>query len=486
MNLIDATNIQTALARAATAQVDWGRTDVRQRAARMHPVQTEIAQAADDLCDLVTLPQRRSKTETLSSELLPLCEALRYLQRHAAKVLKSQKQGIAGRPLWLWGTHSEIQRVPLGRVLILAPWNYPLLLAGVQTAQALVAGNAVLLKPAPGCEAATATLVDCFQAAVGTDLIQQVDSDPAVAERLIRAGVEKIVLTGSSQTGRKVMTAAAETLTPTAMELSGCDAMVVLPGADSNRVADALRFGLSFNSGATCIAPRRIFVPQEQSDHYRKLFGRRLAQQPRLHVHPAVRPRMIQVVEDAIDRGGQWVGGPWDRERFEATGTTPPLLLFGARPDWSIMSADVFAPIAAVCDYSPSDPLVELISRSPYALAASIFGPRKEAQRFAAALEVGTITINDLIVPTADPRLPFGGRRESGFGTTRGRDGLLAMTTPRVITRQTLRHPRHLTVPTAGDEEILAGILQLNFAAGWRRRLRGLGRLVQGIKQSRK
>ncbi|QDS89408.1 Succinate-semialdehyde dehydrogenase [NADP(+)] [Rosistilla ulvae] len=485
MILIDETNCDAALSNAAAAQIQWARLSVRQRARQMRSVQTHVAQSADDLCDLITLPQRRSRTETLSAELIPLCEALRYLQRNAARVLATRKLGITGRPLWLWGTRSEVQRVPLGRVLILAPWNYPLLLAGVQAAQALVAGNAVLLKPAPGCEAATATLVDCFQAVVGTQLIQQVHSDPAVASRLIQSGVEKIVLTGASQTGRRVLATAADSLTPATMELSGCDAMVVLAGADSQRVVRSLLFGLNFNSGATCIAPRRVFVPRQQSDYYRKRLTSQLARLPAVPVHRSVGERLVQVVEDAIARGAQVVGGLWDRQAFERTGCTPPLVLFGARPDWQLMSADLFAPIAAVCDYSSPDELPELVGSSPYALAASIFGPRAAAVDLANRLAVGTVTINDLIVPTADPRLPFGGRRESGFGSTRGAEGLLAMTCPRVIARQSLRNPKHLAPSTAGDEEILAGLLQLNFAGGWRRRLCGLGQMVRGIRHSR-
>lgn len=486
MTPIDETNCETALANAATAQADWARLGVRQRAAAMRRVQTRLAQQANDFCDLIHLPQRQSKTETLSAELLPLCEALRYLQRHAAEVLAPRKLNLSGRPIWLWGTRTIVQRAPLGRVLILAPWNYPILLAGVQAAQALVAGNAVLWKPAPGCEAVTAAVIDCFQAAVGSHLIQRVDSRPEIASQIIDAGVEKIVLTGSSQTGRRVLAAAADQLTPTTMELSGCDAMCVLPAADEQRVIEAVSFGLSFNSGATCIAPRRIFVHEDQLERFRKLFRQPLTNHPPLHVHPAVRQKMIDLVEDGLARGGSVVGGPWNRETLNRDGTTPPLLVFDAQPHWPLMSADLFAPVAAVCSYATVEELVDRVARAPYALAASIFGPVAEARKLADQIDVGTVTINDLIVPTADPRIPFGGRSESGFGTTRGREGLLEMTCPKVISTQSLRQPQHFAPRTAGDEAILAGMLQLKFAAGWRRRFKGLRQLIQGVQQSRK
>ncbi|MEZ6087049.1 MAG: aldehyde dehydrogenase family protein [Pirellulaceae bacterium] len=482
--MVNETNHHDGLHRAVVAQRQWSRLTTRERAQRMRLVQASIVDVADDLCDLLRLPQRRSKSETLSAELIPLCEALRFLRRRGAEILATRTIGVAGRPLWLWGTRGEVQRDAWGTVLILAPWNYPLFLAGVQAAQALVAGNAVLWKPAPGCEAATATLIDCFQNAVGTDLIQQVDSDPQVATRLMEAGVDKIVLTGSSQTGRAVLGTAANRLTSTTMELSGCDCLIALPEAAIDRVIESIAFGLQFNSGATCIAPRRIFIPATQLPRYRTMLETRLASAPGLSVHPAARQTFVQLVEDSLQRGGHILGGVWDRRRLESDGTTNPIVMLDAKPDWPLMQADVFAPVAAICAYQEVEELEALVGAARYALGASIFGNARAARRLARRLKVGTVTINDLIVPTADPRIPFGGRGESGFGTTRGVEGLLEMTCPRVIMTQKLRKPMHYAPSTPGDAQILAGMLELNFASGWRKRFRGLRNLVAGIRQS--
>ena len=146
-------------------------------------------------------------------------------------------------------------------VLIIAPANYPLFLPGVQALQALAAGNAVLWKPAVGgtapAEALRDVLVGC-----GLDpaLLQVLGESPQAADDAIAAGVDKVFLTGSAATGTAVLTQLAAHRTPAVMELSGCDAVFVLPGAAIDRVAAAVAFGLRLNGSATCMAPRRLFL----------------------------------------------------------------------------------------------------------------------------------------------------------------------------------------------------------------------------------
>ena len=164
--------------------------------------------------------------------------------------------------------------------MILAPGNYPLFLPGVQLLQALVAGNAVLLKPRPGAPplATLSTLLE--DAGLPSQLVQLLGEDVAGA-RAIAQGVDRVVLTGSAETGRAVLADLAPQLTPATLELSGNDAVFVLPGADLDLVADALAFGLRLNGGATCIAPRRVFVPQAQAADLERRLQAHLAGLPR-------------------------------------------------------------------------------------------------------------------------------------------------------------------------------------------------------------
>jgi len=310
---------------------------------------------------------------------------------------------------------AEVRREPLGLVLILAPANNLLFLPGAQTAQALAAGNAVLWKPGWGGTAAAGAFLALTRAAgLPPGLLTVLPEEPEAAREAIAAGVDKVLLTGSAATGREVLPELGRRLIPAVAELSGDDPLFVLPGADLDRVARALRFGRTLNHGETCIAPRRVFVPR-----------------------------------DLI---------PGLKERLASLGLEAPLI-----------------PVASV-----EEALAEA-RRSPYALGASVFGPEEEAVALAGRIRAGVVVVNDLIVPTADPRLPFGGRGESGFGVTRGAEGLLELTAPKVVAVRRSRRLFHFEEPHPVDADLFRAYLTLTHAGGLRARLRGAAALLRNL-----
>jgi aldehyde dehydrogenase (NAD+) len=267
------------------------------------------------------------------------------------------------------GISFEVQRQPFGVVLVIAPANYPLFLPAVQTLHALIAGNAVLLKPAPGT-LHVASLFSKFTrvAGLGHGLLAILPVNVVSASTAITQGVDKVIFTGSSENGRDVLRQLASQNTPAVMELSGTDAVLVFGDADLDLVIRALRFGTRWNGGDTCIAPHRLFVVEALADD--------------LHT------------------------------RLSQTGLA--LLPFERVSD----------EVAAV----------ERTMATNFALGVSIFSRDvAKARTFAARIKSGFVLINDLIVPTADPRMPFGGVKASGFGVTRGDEGLLEMTFPHVV-----------------------------------------------------
>lgn len=465
----------------------WRERSPQARCRTLAAAAAEVAESADELVRRCAGEQRIDPAETITSELVPLCDALQFLGRRGAKLLRPRHLGVSGRPPWLWGVRSRVLREPLGRVLILGTWNFPLLLPAVQAAQALAAGNTVLLKPAPGTEAATEALVGCLhRAGIPSAALIQLDSSTEAATRAIDHGVELIVLTGSAATGRTVLAQAAESLTPTIMELSGCDAAIALPGADVPRLAQAVAFGLGLNSGATCIAPRRLLVPDALIEEVRRSLRERLSDAPTMSVHRSARAAAGHLIEEALAGGARDLLGRFDADDFHRTGRMAPLVLDRVNAEARIASADLFAPVVSLIGVSDACEAVALVNRCRYRLAASVFGPVVEAEKIASRLDVGTITINDLIVPTADPRLPFGGRGHSGFGVTRGEEGLLAMTRPKVISTRHSRFAPHLSPRADGDAETLMGMLQLTRGKGWSRRVAGLRRMISGVKTRRR
>jgi acyl-CoA reductase-like NAD-dependent aldehyde dehydrogenase len=487
--------IQASFAAAYEAQLPWGQTNVRGRAALFSKFAAMVVEQRKALAESITSPMRTGYQETLTAELLPLADAARWVSRNAASILATRFLDRSGRPMWLGRLKSSVHRVPHGLVLILGTWNYPLYLTGVQMLHALVAGNAVAVKPAPGCEQATRLMAEMLLACgVPKELIVVLDSSIEAGKMAIDLGVDHIVMTGSSQSGRLVLTQAVGSLTSATMELSGCDAVYVLPGADLHRVCDLLRFGLRLNGGATCISPRRVFVPDKISEVFHRLFEQRLAEpeqsQWRTTIAASSYRKLWDGVTDAVKHGAKlFSGGP--QVAITPTGTEPGwvstghVVLTDVRTDMKLYSQDIFAPLLMIVPVESWSDALKADSQCPYALAASIFGPYEDALRLVPFISAGTITINDLIVPTADPRLPFGGRGESGFGVTRGTEGLLAMTTIKVVSTRLGAWLPHTKLPEPGDEQLLDGLLQFLHGRGWSRRFGGLRQMIQAVLSQR-
>ena len=383
-------------AQARDAQTCWEDKPIAHRLRFVRELRHLIAENAESLALVAAAIGDRPTEEKLVSEVLPLADACRWLEKSAAQVLAPRRAGSRGRPFWLRGFSFEVQRQPFGLVLVIGPGNYPLFIPAVHALHALAAGNAVLLKPAPGTRniAIFFAKLACgagFDPALLTILPESVDA----ARETIAVGVDKVIFTGSSENGRDVLADLAKSNTPAAMELSGEDAVLVFADADLDLVVRALGFGTRLNNGRTCIAPRRLIVVQSIADDL--LARMAAARVPRL---------------------------PIERVRDEA---------------------------AAVLCANAAD----------FALGASIFSRDiARARSLAVRIKTGFVLINDLIAPTADSRLPFGGVKASGFGTTRGEEGLLEMTFPHVVAlRRGNSHP-HFAQSEPGDAKFFSSYIR--------------------------
>jgi acyl-CoA reductase-like NAD-dependent aldehyde dehydrogenase len=379
------------------AQSYWAQQSISNRSRMIKRLRHMIAEKARELAAAAAAVNNRPLPEKLVSEVLPLADACKWLERNSARILAPRRFGHRARPFWLRGSGFEIQRAPLGLVLIIGPRNYPLFLPVVQALHALVAGNATLIKPAPG----TGSVVSAFvrlavQSGLGRSLLVVLPESEKAVDHAVRAGVDKVVFTGSSASGRAILAKLASSNTPAIMELSGEDALVVLADADIDLVVRALEFGKRLNGGATCIAPRRVIVEEPVAN---ELFS-----------------------------------------RISATGLRNIL-------------------IQRVCD---TEAALRSVEANEYGLGASIFSRDiRKARRLAAFIKTGFVTINDLITPTADPRVSFGGVKNSGFGVTRGEEGLLAMTFPHVVYTRRGNRRRHYDEPTENDEALFTAAIQI-------------------------
>jgi acyl-CoA reductase-like NAD-dependent aldehyde dehydrogenase len=474
--------------RARAAQARWAATSVRDRLKVMRKFRHSLAEAAEVIAATVPaeLPGslHRCRADTLVAEVLPLLEACRFLERESEKLLAPRKPGSASRPFWLRGVETEIHREPLGIVLIIGPGNYPLFLPGVQALQAVAAGNAVLWKPAPGGTAA-ATTCRLLLIAAGLEplLLQILEEAPDAAAAAIRTGVDKVVLTGSRATGRAVMRDLAERLTPSVMELSGCDAVFVLPGADLARVVAAITFGLRLNGSATCMAPRRVFVTKAVAKELTEALAASFRSLGPVHIPDRTSDLLQELMFEAETMGAKFILNGFNQAvRAEGGGTLlHPTLVAQATPGMRITQTDIFAPLLSVIEVGDEEEALAANQQCPYALTASVFGPRHQARRLAVRIPAGTVLINDIIVSTADPRAPFGGRRQSGFGATRGHEGLLEMTTLKTIQTQKAKDLRAYAPLAEKHESFVSGYIMAAHGRGRRQRLHGLRQFLKAM-----
>ncbi|MBL9166386.1 MAG: aldehyde dehydrogenase family protein [Verrucomicrobiales bacterium] len=437
------------------AQTVWACTPIQQRLRILRRFRSNVAAGGAAIAGLSAQVRQRPLEEVLASEVLPLVEACRFLEREAASVLAPRRLGAAGRPLWLGRVRTQVTREPLGVVLIIAPSNYPLLLPGVQLLQALAAGNAVWVKPAPKTSGPILKLASLLvEAGLDPNLIKVLPESVESARAAMSVGIDKVLFTGSSSAGRDVLAFLAPRGIPATVELSGVDPVVILPDADLDLAADALAFGLCLNSGRTCMAPRRVFVPAALLSALEERLATRLKAGS---VSTLPSPQILLVDghplrPDSVEAGARWVVGSAHRG---------PAVLSGIRPDSLILQSEWMSPLLVLVAVGDEDEAVRCANDCAYALGASVFTQDEAAGwDLAHRLRGGVVSINDLIVPTGDARIPFGGRASSGFGVTRGPEGLLDLTVPKVVTRTAGRFRPAFAAPQPGDAALFGGYLR--------------------------
>jgi acyl-CoA reductase-like NAD-dependent aldehyde dehydrogenase len=416
---------------------------------------------------------RENIAETLAAEVLPLLDACRFLESEATRILRERRVGNRARPKWLFGTSVVLRREPIGVVLIIAPSNYPLLLPGVQALQAVAAGNSVLIKPAVGCSEVLSKLIQIATlAGLPRDVIQLLPESSEAATLAIEEHVDKVVLTGSATTGQAVSRVLADSTTASVLELSGCDAVFALEDADPELVSDCLLLGLTLNGSRTCMAPRRVFANDALADEILHLLRSKLELRRRDEAGPGriagsrearASSYAASKVQEAVAAGAELLAGEIENSDGEAE-LCGVALLDRVTAEMPVAQADLFAPVVSFIRVHSESQALSENAKCPYRLSATVFGSPKRCQQFARRIDAGCVVINDMIVPTADPRVPFGGQGLSGHGRTRGEAGLLEMTQVKAIVEGRRWFKPHLHAPTPIDADVIELLIRLEHA----------------------
>jgi acyl-CoA reductase-like NAD-dependent aldehyde dehydrogenase len=479
------TEAEQAVRRCRDAQSAWQTRSVRERLRPVRAFRHRLADTCEELCAAVGTDVGKSPAEATASELLPLAEACRFLERHAASLLRPRRIPTGTRPLWLWGQRDVIHRRPRGVVGIIGTWNYPLLLNGVQILQAVTAGNGVVWKPSEVAPQSAAALFDLLSD-FPPGLVQMLPATREMGGALADADVDHVVFTGSQVVGRKLAAHLGSRLVSSTLELSGCDAFFVLDDADVNLAARAAWFAATINRGQTCIAARRAFVQRSRYEAFLGALRPLVEQTAPLQLALAGHVRQAdRLVEAALSEKGRFISGKTPQEGDVQTSALR--VVADARPEWAVCQEASFAPLLAVLPFEDDRQAIEMQHYCPFGLAASILtGNLRRAQEMAARLNVGMVTINDVIAPTAHPATPFGGRGASGWGVTQGAEGLLEMTVPQGVSVRSGNWRPHYDPPgsTAMTRyETLRALMQYGHGRTWRQRWAAVWGLWRAVRR---
>ena len=409
--------VECAVAQAHAMSQTWRQRPVKERCAVLRRWRERLAADANGMAETVTAEIGKPLQESLGADLLPSLAALRWLEHETAKILRPRRIGNA-----------RLTAESYGVIGVIGTWNYPLMLNVAPIAWALAAGNAVVFKPS---ELATASALRLMAHAEAVGLpVVTITGDSTTGQALCRSPIDKLAFTGGIHTGRAILAELAKRNIPSVMELSGNDAFLVCADADIPLAARSAVWGRVCNAGQSCIAPQRFYVVREQADAFLQACRQELERlRPGIDFGPMrterLRDAAHHLVQQAVAQGAIVRSGGRCLTQLPGFHYAPTLLA-ACTDAMPIVSQDFFGPILPVCTVHNTDEALQRIQSNDMALGATIWTrDLHQGQALAARLQVGLVAINqDTLLLGANPALPFGGLRASGFGKQRGGAGL--------------------------------------------------------------
>jgi len=439
-----AAEVDAAVARARVAAQSWSTRSFEARAEELTAFRKALAADADALAELL----HRENGKPLLEAYVEVMMALGHVQHAAARAAEAMAPRKVSAGM-LANFRATISYHPLGVIGVIGPWNYPMFTPMGSIAYALAAGNAVVFKPS---ELTPLLAVKIAEIAATTfalpDLLQVVTGAGATGAALAKSAVDKIAFTGSAATGRRVMIAAAERLTPVLLELGGKDPMIVTEEADLDKAAEACVYGALTNAGQACISVERVYVADAIHDR----FVDKVVENVRTlkvggddgHLGAMTSPTQVAIVKDhladAVAKGAKvQTGGP-----DAISGSyIQPTVLTEVSHHMKVMSDETFGPVIPIQRVASLDEAVQLANDTSYGLGSSVFAG-KAARAIADRLRAGMTSVNSVMGFAGIPSLPFGGVGDSGFGRIHGDEGIREFTRIKSTAEQVMSIPLNM------------------------------------------
>jgi len=487
--------VQAAVTRAHAAQRAWNDLGVRKRIAILREFQHGLHERKSEIAAAITQEAGKPVAEALTTEVLVVLDAVRFLIDNAYRLLRDEPVPHGNLATKL--KRGRLVREPYGVVGIISPWNYPFSIPATETLAALVAGNAVVLKPSEFTSLVALELRSLLHAAgVPQDAFQVVLGDGATGAALIHSPVggsdfggstiDKLVFTGSVATGKRIAAAAAERLLPVVLELGGKDPMLVLDDADVDVASSAAVWGAFVNAGQTCLSVERCYVHRSLYEEFLRACAEKTKKLRVGHgidrdidVGPMIHERQLRIVEahveDAVARGARVLAGGSRLLELGKNFYTPTVLADVAH-EMRIMREETFGPVLPVMAFDNDDEAVRLANDSEYGLAASVWTRNGErGERLARRIQAGTVMVNDVVSCFGISEAPHAGVKSSGVGRAHGRFGLEEMVRVKYVDSDLMPGMKKVWWYGYGASfaRQMEGFIDFQFARGLLKRLSG-------------
>ena len=423
----DVSAVDLAVVRAREAQFSWANMGAKERAKLLKRARKEVVLAREGIISALTRETGKAPFDVMG-ELFSVCQTLTYLAKKSPRWLKPQK--VSTRPLL--GKKGRIFYRPHGVVGVIAPWNAPLTLAIGDVLPALFAGNAVIVKPSEITPLAVKATVDALNRVLPEGVLQVLIGKGETGAALVER-IDMVAVTGSCETGRRVMEAASKRLTPVLLELGGKDPMLILKDANIDRAVNAAAWGSCFMTGQVCMSVERIYVERAVADEFQsKLVAKleKLRTGPELATTemdygPFIGPLQVGIVEtliaDATDHGAEIVIGGKRLQTGEGGTYFQATLMTGVDHSMRIMREELFGPVVGLMVVDNEEQAISLANDSIFGLNASVWTKNiSHGIDIAQRIEAGNVCVNDCVLNAGVQALPFGGAKQSGVGSRHG------------------------------------------------------------------
>jgi acyl-CoA reductase-like NAD-dependent aldehyde dehydrogenase len=438
-----AEEVKSAVERSREAFLKWRATSFKERARLVMKAREVILAEMEEIARLISDESGKPVAEALSMEIAPVLDLMQYFSQNAAKILKPEKINI-GLYATL-GRYSKIVYQPLGVVGIIPAWNYPFSIPMGETAMALLAGNTVILKPSELTPFTGRKIGEIFEkAGVPESVVQILTGDGRTGAALVDAGVNKIMFTGSVATGKKIAESAAKHLTSVVLELGGKDPMIVFRDANLNLAAEAAIWGAFCNSGQSCSSVERLYVEESVAEEFTDLIvekTKKLRQNygsdESTDIAAMSSERQLKLVEEHVAsfaaEGAEILTGGKRNAEFKGS-FFEPTVIGNADNSMRAMREETFGPTLPIAVFRTEEEAIRLANDSEFGLTASVWTrDLTKGKRVAEKIEAGTVCVNEVLYTHGIGQTPWGGFKNSGYGRTHGRQGLLELVQPQHI-----------------------------------------------------